>query len=863
MQTNDIVQMTAPVRRWLVIGDVGSEQNFHVGDEAMFEANVRLLRQICPQAQVSAVSKDPAFTHATYGVPSYPSLGFESCVDEAECEERLQRLSRNHWISSTPAAFDALIDSGDGLIISGGGNLRSTWPSYIYERLALVRRARSNGAPVILLGQTLGPELSERHRAMLSEILSAASWIGVRELASYQLALDLGASADRLSYQVDDADALSLDACDAPFPSLPLADGVPWMGVTFHPLCDPFGNDPLLDRLAHQLEQAAQYTGCTLVFIPHARAHAALGSLWSDEDMGRALATRMQSATMHVLPVLTPTQVAHLTSQASWVISSRYHPLVFALAATKPCFGVWCDEYTRIKLQGALHHYGCAQASSSLEDVLSGSWVKNLPWLWNCRHQLQAHMATHGNAIRADEVVRREALARLMTIGGPVAIPLPARWERWLPSIPTVPASPVDTAPSGCPQLPTTQRIRSSVMVTEAAWQQFAVDGFMHLGPVLSPEAVEALKARADALALGDIYNPAVQMQLDTGGDYEALPDAVERFEEGTLRYRKIQGLEHDGLFAQLISQPLFREICAKMYGSHAAVSLFRAMIMNKPAHHGTSLPWHQDGGTVWQLDRDPLVTIWVALDDANSTNGCMEAIKGSHRLGLLSTDGSTLSDADVEQHCEAAATVALEVPAGHAVLLHNWLIHRSGLNPSPTPRRAFTMCCMDGRTRNLLTGQHFPLIFGEQSSESDVYVRQMQSDLAAQTDRFNEAERYARDLLENNNRRQEMLSEATLYARSLERELRNLQQTGGMPEDDRRLTAAVAQMREEILDLNRALQSAYEQLTTGVDSEVQDLKMQVFHLTAAIDALHKSASWRITEPLRLLSELLTKRPGP
>ena len=83
------------------------------------------------------------------------------------------------------------------------------------------------------------------------------------------------------------------------------------------------------------------------------------------------------------------------------------------------------------------------------------------------------------------------------------------------------------------------------------------------------------------------------------------------------------------------------------------------------------------------------------------------------------------------------------------------------------------------------------------------------------------------------------------------------------MPEDDRRLTAAVAQMREEILDLNRALQSAYEQLTTGVDSEVQDLKMQVFHLTAAIDALHKSASWRITEPLRLLSELLTRRPGP
>ena len=42
-----------------------------------------------------------------------------------------------------------------------------------------------------------------------------------------------------------------------------------------------------------------------------------------------------------------------------------------------------------------------------------------------------------------------------------------------------------------------------------------------------------------------------------------------------------------------------------------------------------------------------------------------------------------------------------LEVEAGHAVLLHNWLIHRSGVNPTPAPRRAFTVCYMDGRTLN------------------------------------------------------------------------------------------------------------------------------------------------------------------
>jgi hypothetical protein len=28
----------------------------------------------------------------------------------------------------------------------------------------------------------------------------------------------------------------------------------------------------------------------------------------------------------------------------------------------------------------------------------------------------------------------------------------------------------------------------------------------------------------------------------------------------------------------------------------------------------GTALPWHQDGGEHWALDRDPLFFVWIAL---------------------------------------------------------------------------------------------------------------------------------------------------------------------------------------------------------------------------------------------------------
>ncbi|MEO7114008.1 MAG: phytanoyl-CoA dioxygenase family protein, partial [Polyangiaceae bacterium] len=46
----------------------------------------------------------------------------------------------------------------------------------------------------------------------------------------------------------------------------------------------------------------------------------------------------------------------------------------------------------------------------------------------------------------------------------------------------------------------------------------------------------------------------------------------------------------------------------------------------------------------------------------------------------------------------------ALPVPAraGDVMLIHNHLWHRSGLNKTSSPRRAFTVCFMSAQTRCL-----------------------------------------------------------------------------------------------------------------------------------------------------------------
>ena len=253
--------------------------------------------------------------------------------------------------------------------------------------------------------------------------------------------------------------------------------------------------------------------------------------------------------------------------------------------------------------------------------------------------------------------------------------------------------------------------------IRDELWWQYQQDGYLRLGQLLDRNALCRLQERIDAIMLGeaDCDYGSMMMQLDSDtGKYEDLAVQTPGFKGPTLNYRKIEGLEHDPLFLAYMQRPIFREICAHVYGAHAPIASFRAMFMNKPAGKGTILPWHQDGGDGWELDRDPLVTVWTALDAATVQNGCVQVIPGSHKLGLLSDEGHTITPEQEEEYCPEERIVDLELEPGEVVLMHNWLLHRSGVNASPAPRRGFSVCYMDGRTRSTRDGRVFSRIFGK-----------------------------------------------------------------------------------------------------------------------------------------------------
>jgi polysaccharide pyruvyl transferase WcaK-like protein len=667
-----------------------------------------------------------------------------------------------------PATAAAALDGAAALFLSGGGNLSSSWPELLRQRVLWLREARRRQVPVVTGGQTIGPELGATERAALADALSGVAHLGVRELPSAALALQMGVPLDRLCYQPDDAFFL---AGRSPA-EVPWSVDEPFLAVTLDPAFGAAGSRACLSSLAAQLARIAAETGWRLVFIPHVGPLGAAGD--EDGQVGAALCRLLQAerAECTLLPVMPPEEVVWRTQRAAMVVSSRYHPLVFATAAAVPCLGIYRDAYTRIKLQGALVHVGAESWCLSEAEAEGGGLLPAVQRLWAGRDEVRAAM-TRARALLAVQEERRwqSLLAHLGRRPEPAAasLPMPLGWPADRLASAALAALALERQASdaetghwrsvvghlersvGLADQAIRDRGRKTMqrktVLTEQQWIDYDRDGFLHLGKVIEPEELDLLRQRADDLALGNVRNPNVQMQLDTGGGYEDLPAAVSSFDRGTRLYRKIQGLETDELFSRLVRQPLFLEISARQYGQHAPVSIFRAMVMNKPAGQGTILPWHQDGGDVWALDRDPLVTIWIALDPATPENGCMEIVPGTHRLGLLSTFGSTVADEDVALHCPPQRVQSLPVEAGHAVLLHNWLIHRSGVNPSPMPRRAFTACYMDGRTQSVLTGNHFPLVAGSLPAEPYPYVRQMRDENAQLRQMREEAERYAKSL--------------------------------------------------------------------------------------------------------------------
>jgi phytanoyl-CoA hydroxylase len=226
--------------------------------------------------------------------------------------------------------------------------------------------------------------------------------------------------------------------------------------------------------------------------------------------------------------------------------------------------------------------------------------------------------------------------------------------------------------------------------VTEAQWHEFDANGVVSLGVALNPAELACLSERLDAIMLrkvSDVDFDRLLMQRE--GSHQS------RGHKGpTLQYRKIQGLEHDPVVMSYLRTPLFRAVGKRIYPG--SVGIYRTMFFNKPQkvqatlHGGSQLGWHQDRWST--LDRDPRITVYMAIDEASESNGCMHIIPRSHTLGVINPQkgAAFLREGQAEQILEAMPSRPLPLQPGEVVLLSTYCLHSSGVVSSllaPVPR--------------------------------------------------------------------------------------------------------------------------------------------------------------------------------
>lgn len=158
----------------------------------------------------------------------------------------------------------------------------------------------------------------------------------------------------------------------------------------------------------------------------------------------------------------------------------------------------------------------------------------------------------------------------------------------------------------------------------------------------------------------------------------------------------------YDEVYRQLLYHEPLLDIAESLIGPN--IQLFHDQALYKPARHGGEVPWHQDNG-YWRCTPSDLVSIWMALDDADEENGCMNVIPGSHLESAPDHDRAVsekgklpaLLQANVDEN--RAAPVPLK--AGYAMVHHCLMLHQTNPNRSQRRRRAMVIHYMPTGTFN------------------------------------------------------------------------------------------------------------------------------------------------------------------
>ena len=137
-----------------------------------------------------------------------------------------------------------------------------------------------------------------------------------------------------------------------------------------------------------------------------------------------------------------------------------------------------------------------------------------------------------------------------------------------------------------------------------------------------------------------------------------------------------------------------------KLLDGDSAVCHFHSKLMQKEPKVGGAWEWHQDYGYWYKnefLLPDQMMSVMVAITEANQANGCLQVIKGSHKMGRVehgfAGEQVGASQRYVDLALQTMELIYVELEAGDVLFFHSNLLHRSEANLSDRPRWSMISC--------------------------------------------------------------------------------------------------------------------------------------------------------------------------
>jgi phytanoyl-CoA hydroxylase len=222
----------------------------------------------------------------------------------------------------------------------------------------------------------------------------------------------------------------------------------------------------------------------------------------------------------------------------------------------------------------------------------------------------------------------------------------------------------------------------SKQVLTLAQIEQYNQDGYLILRDFLNPQEISRL------------YQIAIEDKAMSKNAIN-INDSTGKRSKLSLWYKP--GDDVYGLLTR--SESLVNSV-DKLLDGNAAVCHFHSKLMQKEPKVGGAWEWHQDYGYWYKnefLLPDQMMSVMVAVTDANIENGCLQVIKSSHKMGRVEHGFAGEQNGAAQRYVDLALQtmelIYVELKAGDILFFHSNLLHRSEANLSDKARWSMISC--------------------------------------------------------------------------------------------------------------------------------------------------------------------------